>query len=125
MFWLATHPVVRPSTVIWMHLPRPKRPPKNNLQPHATIMRWRIATMLEQIKQVSLTYVTQAVSCGWCWGSSGLLILPNLILAASPIRSANDAAPSMLFDLGMPILFLRAISGRARSKCTPPTPVHG
>lgn len=61
--------------------------------------------MLEQIKQVSLTYLTQRL-LWWIAGGFSLFIVPNLVLTFKPNRSASDAAHSMVFLVGMPMLML-------------------
>ncbi len=64
------------------------------------------ATMFEQIKQVGMTYVTQRYL--W-WGLAflSLMGLPNFfMLTFGSNRSATDAAPTMLFVLGMPMFII-------------------
>src|SRR4051812_24736299 len=81
---------------------------------------WRTVVMFEQIKQVGLTYVTHR----FLWlviGFFGILLLPNLIFAMSPIHAASNATQLMLFDLGMPMLFLMPfLVGHAKTQFAHP-----
>lgn len=62
--------------------------------------------MLAQIKQVSLTYLTQRY-LWWGIGLLSLMAVPNFILLAmSGHRQTKDSAPMMLFALGMPMFVL-------------------
>src|SRR5262245_12548710 len=60
--------------------------------------------LLNQIKQVGMTYVTQRFL--W-WGLLyvGLIALPQLLIAGSTKREPIDAAQPILMILGMPLLF--------------------
>ena len=84
--------------------------------------------MLEQIKQVGMTYVTQRYL--W-WGLAlfSLMAIPNLLLStlSNGHGTATDAARPMLFVLGMPMLFLQTLLvghaktqfAHARARLTP------
>ncbi len=60
--------------------------------------------MLEQIKQVGMTYVTQRY-LWWGLGLLSLMWLPNFILVVGR-RPGVDAASPMLFAIGMPMFIL-------------------
>jgi hypothetical protein len=61
--------------------------------------------MLEQIKQVCKTYLTQRY-IWWLALFAGAVMLPNLIAMMGPKRGTPDGAHPMLFSVGMPMSFL-------------------
>src|SRR6188472_395797 len=74
---------------------------------HMRPSRWRIVPMLEQIKQVSLTYLTQRYL--W-WGLAlfSLVALPQVMITLTLNRNGStvDASPPMVMMLGMPMFIL-------------------
>lgn len=68
------------------------------------------AAIYEQIKQVGMTYVTQRY-LWWAVALFSLVAVPNLLFSilSKGHGTATDAAPSMLFLLGMPMCFLQGL----------------
>ncbi len=61
------------------------------------------ATLLRQIKQVCMTYVTQR----YLWigmAFFGLIMVPNMLVSMGPQHARRDGAPTMAFVIGMPML---------------------
>lgn len=61
------------------------------------------ATLLRQIKQVCLTYVTQR----YLWiglAFFSLFMVPNVLVSMGPRHARRDGAPAMAFIIGMPML---------------------
>src|SRR5689334_9183552 len=61
--------------------------------------------MLEQVKQVSKTYLTQR-QFWWLVVFGGLVMLPNLGMILGPGTDSDRNAHSVMFTSGMPLLFL-------------------